>query len=222
MPGSESQPHRTTPKDLRMRVEPFEHYVERYEAWFEVHRQEYEAELAAVRACLPDRGRGLEVGVGTGRFAAPLGVGFGVEPARAMARKAHRRGIRTVLGTAEALPFGDGTFDYLLMVTTICFLNDPVKALHEARRVLRRPGRLILGFVDRESSLGRRYEQGKDASPFYSVAVFYTPAEVTSLLQQTGFRVREWKQTLLSSKEAGSVVPGVGEGGFVVCSAEPA
>jgi len=45
---------------------------------------------------------------------------------------------------------------------------------------------------------------------------------VTSLLQQTGFRIREWKQTLLSSKEAGSVVPGVGEGGFVVCSAEPA
>ncbi len=43
------------------------------------------AELAAVESLWPATGQGLEIGVGTGRFAVPLGIKIGVEPARAMA-----------------------------------------------------------------------------------------------------------------------------------------
>jgi hypothetical protein len=55
-----------------MNVEPFEHYLGKYEDWFERHRFAYEAELHALRLLLPKRGTGLEIGVGTGRFAVPL------------------------------------------------------------------------------------------------------------------------------------------------------
>lgn len=67
-----------------MNVESFEHYLEKYEDWFERHRFAYEAELHAVRLLLPHRGTGLEIGVETGRFAVPLGIRIGVEPAKAM------------------------------------------------------------------------------------------------------------------------------------------
>ena len=56
------------------RIAPFEAHQERYDSWFERHAAAYYSELLAVRALLPWEGRGLEVGVGTGRFAAPLGV----------------------------------------------------------------------------------------------------------------------------------------------------
>ena len=65
------------------RFESFEKNVDRYEAWFEHHRLAYESELEAIRMLLPQSGEGLEVGVGTGRFAAPLGIGVGVEPSQA-------------------------------------------------------------------------------------------------------------------------------------------
>ncbi|HAM49303.1 MAG TPA: SAM-dependent methyltransferase, partial [Nitrospiraceae bacterium] len=37
---------------------------------------------------------------------------------------------------AENLPFEDNAFDFALMVTTICFMEDPLQALREIRRIL--------------------------------------------------------------------------------------
>ena len=69
------------------RTEPFEIHHRRYEAWFEQHAAAYASELLALRPFVPleGRGRGLEIGVGTGRFAAPLGVSAWIP---------HRRGWR--------------------------------------------------------------------------------------------------------------------------------
>jgi len=61
-------------------TDPFAAQVDRYDRWYERHPAAYAAELAALRALRPSFRRGLEVGVGTGRFAAPLGVAFGVRP----------------------------------------------------------------------------------------------------------------------------------------------
>lgn len=55
------------------KTEPFILHHRRYDDWFERHRAAYLSELLAVRALLPWEGRGLEVGVGTGRFAGPWG-----------------------------------------------------------------------------------------------------------------------------------------------------
>jgi hypothetical protein len=46
-----------------------------------------------VRSLLPAGGYGVEIGVGTGRFAVSLGIAVGVEPSPAMAELARRRGI---------------------------------------------------------------------------------------------------------------------------------
>ena len=146
------------------KVEPFEKHRDRYENWFERHRYAYLSELEAVRKLLPKEGKGAEIGVGTGRFAAPLGIKLGVEPSKAMAEIARKRGVEVIEGVAESLPFPDESLDYLLMVTTICFVDDPEKALREAYRVLKPGGALIIGFVDRDSPIGRYYEEHRDES----------------------------------------------------------
>ena len=61
-------------------METFDTHTLQYDAWFERHRAAYESEVAALRALATGGDRWLEVGVGTGRFAVPLGVGYGVEP----------------------------------------------------------------------------------------------------------------------------------------------
>jgi len=53
---------------------------------------------------------GLEVGVSTGRFAVPLGIRIGVEPANAMAEIARKRGIEVYDAKGEKLPFDDESF----------------------------------------------------------------------------------------------------------------
>ena len=98
------------------RIEPFEAHTERYEAWFERHDAAYISELLALRPFVPLTGRGLEIGVGSGRFAAPLGVQVGIDPSRAMLDRARARGIEVLEGIAEDLPFADDSFDHALVV----------------------------------------------------------------------------------------------------------
>lgn len=199
---------------------PFESEHQRYDLWFERHIAAYHSELLAVRALLPWRGLGLSIGVGTGRFAAPLGVQIGLDPVSAMLDYAMKRGITAVQGTAEALPFRNASFHYILSITTICFVKDVIAMLYEAKRVLKPGGILVLGFIDRETKFGQRYLIHQADNVFYREATFYSAAEVQRLLSETGFIQLCWVQTLFSSlEEISQVEPlrtGYGQGAFVV------
>lgn len=205
------------------RAGAFDKRATEYDGWFVRHRYAYESELEAVRQRLPQGRTGIEIGLGTGRFAAPLGMKLGLEPSTKMGKVARKRGIEVVAGAAEAIPFGDSTFDFALMVTTICFLDDPERSLGEAHRVLKREGSLIIGFIDRASSLGQSYERHKESSTFYRGATFYSVAEVISALKKTDFRDFTFSQTIfrdlsdIDSMEP--VKPGYGKGSFVVVRA---
>ncbi len=113
-----------------LRTAPFDTHSSRYEAWFDNHAAAYVSELLALRAFLPWTGVGIEIGVGSGRFAAPLGIRFGIDPSPRMLALAAARGIEVVGGVAEALPFAPGSFDHALVVTTICFVDSPAPEPH--------------------------------------------------------------------------------------------
>ena len=199
---------------------PFEIHHERYDAWFEKHEAAYISELLALRPFVPWQGRGLEIGVGSGRFAAPLGVQVGLDPSPAMLAHAAARGIEIVECVAENLPFADGSFDHALVVTTLCFVDSPARMLAEARRVLRPGGRLVIGFIDRVSALGQHYLTHQAESDFYREATFYSADEVADLLLAAGFSINAWGQTLegpvAETREIGPLRPGHGQCAFVV------
>ncbi len=74
------------------------------------------------------------MGVGTGRFAAPLGLRAGVDPAREMLRLAPRE-LDLVEGVGEMLLLRSRAFPCVLLVVTLCFVQDPAAVLREAMRV---------------------------------------------------------------------------------------
>lgn len=204
-------------------ISPFETYHDRYEAWFLRHKAAYWSELLAVRALLPWTGLGLEIGVGTGRFAAPLGIHIGLDPSPAMLSYSARRGIDAVRGVAEAMPFRNASFDYALNVTTICFLDDVKAALAETYRVVKPTGQLVIGFIDRTSALGKQYEAHKSENVFYRSATFFSAEEVAVLLKESGFSEQVWVQTLSRPlnkiREPEPVQPGSGQGAFLAVRA---
>lgn len=204
-------------------MNPFETDAEVYDEWFERHEAAYRSELAAVRAALDafaPCGRGLDIGAGTGRFAAPLGIADGVEPAAAMRGLAEQRGVHLKEGVAEALPYEDREFDFALLITTLCFVDDPQQTCREAARVLRDGGRLILGLVPRDSFLGKHYKARRQTSRFYRNARFFTVEETKHLMKTAGFDSFSCLQTLFDLPEKMSipdpVMPNCERGGFVV------
>jgi len=170
----------------------FEEYADDYDLWFDEHRDEYRNELGRIRKVLPaPDNRSIEVGVGSGRFAAPLGVTLGVEPSRALCRMARQRGIEIIRGRAEALPIRNESCSSVLFVTVICFLDDPVRAFRELHRILIPGGYLVVAFIERGGQIHRKYLREGGKGRFLSRATFYSSDEVQALLIGTGFRVRE-------------------------------
>ena len=204
------------------KTEPFERHTIKYEEWFEKNEFAYKSELQAVRYLLPKKGTGVEIGVGTGRFAEPLGIRVGVEPSKAMRKVAQKRGIEVIDGVAEALPFEDCLFDFALMVTTICFVGDIEASFKEAFRVIKPSGFFVNGFVDRKSSLGRFYHKHRIKNVFYKIATFYSVNEIIPYMEKAGFRNLAFTQTIFHAleeiKEVEIIKEGYGEGSFVVVS----
>ena len=161
---------------------------------------------------------------GSGLFAAPLGITQGIDPSSAMLHKARQRGIDVIQGVAENLPYKDAEFDFALMVTTVCFLDDLELAFREAFRVLKPQGSFLIGFVDKNSPIGKSYEERKQESLFYRDATFYAVDDLLRYLKITGFEIFSFRQTLFSPvsemHEPAMVKEGYGEGSFVVIKAE--
>ena len=84
------------------------------------------------------------------------------------------------LAPAEAMPFGDGTFDAALAVNVIYFWSDAVRALTEICRVLRPGGLSIVASMDHATAA---------AAPFYRA--------------EFGFRIHEANDLTAMHRTAG-------------------
>ena len=198
----------------------FEEGAEEYDKWFDENPFAYKSEVLALGKFIPKNSKGLEVGVGTGRFAAPMGIQMGVEPARAMADIARKRGIEVYEAKAEELPFDNESFDFILMATTICFLQNPMLALQESTRVIKSGGYIIIGMIDSDSFLGKAYESKKKDSKFYRYAHFYSVNQILKWVRELGYCHIEICKTIFKNigKRTATepVKDGSGRGGFVV------
>jgi len=205
------------------KTKPFDVYASQYEDWFERNKFAFKSELRAIKGQLPKSNNGIEIGVGSGRFALPLGIKIGVDPSSKMREIAQKRGIEVFDGVAESLPFDDSQFEFVLMVTTICFVDDIETSFQEAYRVLRPGGFLIIGFIDKDSRIGGLYQQHKEESVFYRIATFYSMDEIIFHLEKAGFENFNFTQTIFHNlaeiKDIEPIKEGYGEGSFVVVKA---
>lgn len=99
------------------------------------------------------RGTALEIGIGSGLnlpfYGGQVERLIVVDPSEALLRIAKKRARRMAIPiefirhTGEALPLADASVDTVVFTFTLCTIPDPLKALREARRVLKLGGDLL-------------------------------------------------------------------------------
>jgi SAM-dependent methyltransferase len=206
------------------KTKPFDDYLDEYEKWFEQNHFVYLSEVEAVKHFIPDGKKGIEIGIGTGRFALPFKINDGVEPSEAMRNFALNKGLKVMDGIAERLPLPDLSYDFALMVTTVCFVDDVLESFKEVNRILKPDGNFIIGMIDKNSPLGKDYLSIKEQNRFYQLASFYSTDEIIGYLKQCNFNKLEIIQTVFGDlrliNQVQQFKSGYGEGGFVVINAE--
>jgi len=113
----------------------FDNNLNEYENWFIDNKFAYESEIEAIKQIAEIPENSVEIGIGSGLFAVPLGIKKGIDPSQTMINLGKKRGLNIIKGVAENLPWADNSIDYALMVTSICFVDDVKKSLSEAYRI---------------------------------------------------------------------------------------
>lgn len=204
---------------------PFNDHVAEYEAWYKKYPFVFKSEVMAIDAVLP-KGKdihGIEIGLATGQFSKALRIKEGIEPAENMREVAKKRKIFVLNAIAEKLPYKSMQFDFVLMNFCISYFESLSASFSEAYRVLKRGGCIIVGFIDKNSSIGVYYRKRKHKSLFYRHARFYSIQKVQSELKKAGFIDLQFSQTLFHHLDKIHKVevpaPGYGKGSFVVIKA---
>jgi len=93
----------------------FDKFYKKYDAWYERNKFAYLSELEAIKKVLPKKGKGLEIGVGTARFAKPLGIKYGIDPSKKMLEIAKKRDVK--------LGYGENYLLKILLLITLPLLS---------------------------------------------------------------------------------------------------
>jgi ubiquinone/menaquinone biosynthesis C-methylase UbiE len=173
----------------------FDTWPERYDRWFttpigELVR-EYEKELI-LSLLKPQQGEKiLDVGCGTGVFTVDIleqgALVFGIDISLPMLFRAGEKlegyPFFKALGTMICLPFADSTFDKVVSITALEFIEDGRKALQELFRVTKRGGCVLVATLNSLSSWAaqRRAKAKKGQSPLFEKVIFRSPDEINAL-----------------------------------------
>ncbi len=180
----------------------FDRRTKEYDRWFE-NSPLFDIELSALHNLETEFDHpGLEIGVGSGRFARELLIDYGLDPAFNPLILAGGRGIEVIHARGESLPFAPDAMAAVYILFTLCFIADPLRVLEESFRVLWPRGHLILGFIPSTGPWGQYLQRKKaEGHPFYRYASFYDGKALAKILQDLFFSVVESRATLFQPPE---------------------
>ncbi|MDH7486154.1 MAG: methyltransferase domain-containing protein [Anaerolineae bacterium] len=159
-----------------------------YDRFFTYQRDEHLPEL------LQCSGEGwlLDAGGGTGRVAETLrhlaGQVVILDESEGMLRQARGKGLITVCGEIEALPFRNDAISRILMVDTFHHLRDQTASAGELLRVLTAGGRLVVQEPDIRHWMVKLIALGEKVLLMRSR--FRRPETVQRMFEAAGGRVR--------------------------------
>ncbi len=148
------------------------------------------------------QGKILDVGSGPGRDGLILQKrGLKViclDASHAMVERSAARGLESVEGDFNALPFPDNSFDGVWAYTSLLHIpkSNIQKPISEIRRVLKSKGIFGLGLIEGDTELYRE-SSGVGKPRWFS---FYRKNEIKRLLEQNGFEKLYFEEFMVNTK----------------------
>jgi ubiquinone/menaquinone biosynthesis C-methylase UbiE len=213
------------PQPVELSTHFFDAFAPSYDSWFYGLHGKVARRLVELAAPRPAEAC-LDVGCGTGLATnalaepvGPFGQVVGLDVSQGMLSVAEPQAVaNTTYHNANADPhltFRDASFDLVTFCDSLAYMSNPFKSLGEARRVLRRPGRIVLALRWRsmdtvaQELFFRRLERLTEEHPVIipqlrdSRGLLGEPQVIKEVLREAGFR-RPWTTALVSGDRTAS------------------
>ncbi len=190
---------------IRDIINIFDKNADRYDNWYFKNIDIALSEEDLVKSFIID-GRGVEIGSGTCYFTRLRKYCIGIDASFTMCKICRKKyDIDVVNSIGEMLPLRDRCLDYIMIIVTICFVDDYEKVVKECYRCLRDHSKVLVCIVPRESWTGRKYVDKKftGTSIFYTHAKLFTSGEIVSLFMRNGFDIVDSRATLCVGDDCG-------------------
>lgn len=164
-----------------------------YRKWIKKPANSFSANLESrliIDMLKPIPGRSiLDIGCGSGlgliKFISKGLQATGIDPSPYMldiALENVKNRAELYRGYAESLPFEDNAFNYACLITTLEFVDDPLKSLQEAFRVAK--DRVFIGVLNRYAFKGiERRIKGIFSKTIYNKAHFFSIWELKNMIR---------------------------------------
>jgi ubiquinone/menaquinone biosynthesis C-methylase UbiE len=179
--------------------ELFDEWPKKYDEWFTtpigflVKKYESDLLLHLLRP-KPDEFI-LDAGCGTGIFTLDvlslgthvIGVDLSLPMLSRGAQKTRGHRFQAVLADISSLPFPENTFDKVVSVTALEFIEDAKRAMEELFRVTKKGGCIVVATLNSLSPWAeRRKAESKKGHPLFKKAIFRSPDELLTLAPVKG------------------------------------
>jgi ubiquinone/menaquinone biosynthesis C-methylase UbiE len=172
----------------------FDEWPDAYDRWFTTPIgsliRRYELELI-MNLLKPKRSEAiLDAGCGTGVFTVDIlasgssvvGLDLSLPMLARAGRKLDGLPFQRVLGDIVCLPFLESSFDKVVSVTALEFIEDAKEAVGEMFRVTQRRGTIVVASLNSLSPwASRRMVEAKERHTIFEKAIFRSPDELRSL-----------------------------------------
>ena len=186
----------------------------------EINQCIFQSEIHALKYMIPLNKKGIQIGTGNGLYAKLLGISEGVESIAYLRDVARRTGMTVYKGIPEELPVASESYDFVLINTTLCFIQDLYKTINEIKRILKKNGTFIFAFIDKKSCTYLKDIKKKNRDSYYKNAQLFSSKEVLSKLKECGLKNREVTQTVFGTHNEIHIIQdfkkGYGKGCFII------
>jgi len=177
----------------------FDEWPEAYDRWFTTPIgslvEKYETELI-LDLLKPEKGETiLDAGCGTGIFTLDIlssgskVIGLDISLPMLIQAREKLRGFpfQIVLADMLNLPFQESSFDKVVSITAIEFIEDAKAAVRELFRVTRRRGTIVVATLNRLSPwASKRIAEARERHSIFEKAIFRSPDDLCSLVPAKG------------------------------------
>jgi len=189
-------------------AEIFDKNVERYESWYIKNLDKAKCEEFLIKS-FNLKGIGIEIGSGTCYFTRLFKDCIGIDISFEMCKFCKKyRNIEVIHCIGEKLPIKDKSLNYILIIVTICFIDNPKIVLEECYRCLKERGKILICIIPKDSYLGKMYEEKKvrGESIFYKYAKFYTEKDIVDIAEKINLKhIHTGKTLCINPKDCGFI-----------------